>query len=338
MSSSRMTSKPRQPRNGAVQRRLTKGQHRPANRQVRWQSSQPSMGQNPFMMEDFDDIPVALRESDVNPKRSSSKWRWVIVGGSLAGAVGLSMGVAAAFFNANILSADQDVAEPGTGTAIAAMGEGPLNSDRSTTGSFTTSGGETDPKAVVEIQGAGDAGIAGSAASASEAAEQTKTILGHYPFEEADDGELSDIGGGILLNRATANAFRDMRAAAQADGINLLPLSGFRSVAVQKDLFFGVKAERGQTASERAKVSAPPGHSEHHTGYAVDIGDANSGSTDLSERFETTAAFAWLQENAPYYSFELSFPKGNAQGVNYEPWHWRYVGDQDSLELFHQDR
>lgn len=294
------------------------------------------MGQNPFMMEDFDDIPVALRESDINPKRNSSKWRWVIVGGSLAGAAGLSMGVAAAFFNANILSADRGGAEPATGTAIAAMGDGPLNADSSTTGSFTTSNnGETAANAVGEIQ---EPGGAGAAASASETAESTKTILGHYPFEEVDDGELSDIGGGILLNRATADAFRDMRAAARADGIDLLPLSGFRSVAVQKDLFFGVKAERGQTASERAKVSAPPGHSEHHTGYAVDIGDANNGSTDLSERFETTAAFAWLQKNAPYYSFELSFPKGNAQGVNYEPWHWRYVGDQDSLELFHQDR
>ena len=83
---------------------------------------------------------------------------------------------------------------------------------------------------------------------------------------------------------------------------------------------------------------APPGHSEHHTGYALDIGEAGNGATDLSEQFEKTAAFAWLQKNAPYYSFELSFPKDNQQGVSYEPWHWRYVGDQASLELFHRAR
>ncbi|MEM1310980.1 MAG: D-alanyl-D-alanine carboxypeptidase family protein, partial [Cyanobacteria bacterium P01_H01_bin.153] len=46
----------------------------------------------------------------------------------------------------------------------------------------------------------------------------------------------------------------------------------------------------------------------------------------------------WLETNAARYSFELSFPEGNAQGVQYEPWHWRYVGDPDSLETFYQDR
>ncbi len=314
--------------------RQTAGQRPPANRQVRWQSSQPSMGQNPFMMEDFDDIPVALREGDVGPKRSASKWRWVVLGGSLAGAIGLSMGVAAALLNANVLSFSQAQAESDVDSVIAAMGEGPLNGDRSNSASIlaTAPGGSSQVSAASPL-----AAAAGSTAQI-EGGESVKTILGHYPFEEAAETELSDIGSGLLLNSATASAFREMRAAAQADGIDLVPLSGFRSVAVQQDLFFGVKAERGQTASERAKVSAPPGHSEHHTGYAVDIGDARDGSTDLSERFETTEAFAWLQQNAPYYSFELSFPKGNKQGVNYEPWHWRYVGDQASLELFHRDR
>lgn len=331
-----MTSKPRLPVAG--QNRRAMGQRPLANRQVRWQSSQPSMGQNPFMMEDFDDIPVALREGEVKPKRSASKWRWAIVSGSLAGAVGLSMGIAAAFFNANVLSFSQAKAESDLDSAIAVLGNGPLNGDRTSTNSILT----TAPGGSSEVNESSPSVPVGE-----EVAQETlqltspdtvKTILGHYPFEEAAQTQLNDIGSGILLNSATAAAFRDMRAAAQADGIDLVPLSGFRSVAVQQDLFFAVKAERGQTASERAKVSAPPGHSEHHTGYAVDIGDSRDGSTDLSERFETTAAFAWLQENAPYYSFELSFPKGNKQGVNYEPWHWRYVGDQASLELFHRDR
>lgn len=332
-----MTSKSRLPIAGR-NRLLAKGQHPSANRQVRWQSSQPSMGQNPFMMDDFDDIPVALRESDAKPKRSASKWRWVIVGGSLAGAAGLSMGIAAAFFNANVLSFTQAQAESGVDAAIAVMGDGPLNGDSSNQGSILATA-----TGVTSQENPSSPSVAATEETAQETSQlngpdAVKTILGHYPFEEATQTELSDIGGGILLNRSTAAAFRDMRAAAQADGVNLVPLSGFRSVTVQQDLFFGVKAERGQTASERAKVSAPPGHSEHHTGYAVDIGDGRDGSTHLSERFESTAAFAWLQENAPYYSFELSFPKGNEQGVNYEPWHWRYVGDQDSLELFHRDR
>ncbi len=296
------------------------------------------MGQNPFMMDDFDDIPVALREGNIPKKRSASKWRWVIVGGTLAGAVGLSMGIAAAVFNANVLSFSQAQAESDIDSAIAVMGDGPLNGDRTNSNSILT----TAPGGSNQVNESSPSKPVGEDTAQQtlqlDSPDSVKTILGHYPFEEAANTQLTDIGGGILLNSATASAFREMRAAAQADGIDLVPLSGFRSVEVQQDLFFNVKAERGQTASERAKVSAPPGHSEHHTGYAVDIGDSRDASTDLSERFETTAAFAWLQKNAPYFSFELSFPKGNEQGVNYEPWHWRYVGDQASLELFHRDR
>lgn len=99
-----------------------------------------------------------------------------------------------------------------------------------------------------------------------------------------------------------------------------------------------MKEKRAQGAQQRAKVSAPPGRSEHHTGYAMDIGDATQPKTHVNVTFEETRAFEWLRKNAPRYSFELSFPKGNSQGVSYEPWHWRYVGDKDSLETFYNAR
>ena len=88
----------------------------------------------------------------------------------------------------------------------------------------------------------------------------------------------------------------------------------------------------------RAEVSAPPGFSEHHTGYAVDIGDADVPDANLSVAFEETAAFEWLEVNGPRYGFELSFEEGNEQGVQYEPWHWRFIGDSDSLQTFYSDR
>ncbi|MEM7758056.1 MAG: D-alanyl-D-alanine carboxypeptidase family protein, partial [Cyanobacteria bacterium P01_A01_bin.40] len=79
-------------------------------------------------------------------------------------------------------------------------------------------------------------------------------------------------------------------------------------------------------------------YSEHHTGYAVDIGDGNAPATHLETDFANTAAFRWLEQNALKYSFELSFPPDNKQGVSYEPWHWRFVGDRDSLETFYKVR
>lgn len=167
-----------------------------------------------------------------------------------------------------------------------------------------------------------------------------KALLGHLAYEEADAAALVPLRDNreILLQPAAAESFNQMIDDAAAQGISLMPISGFRTVEDQQYLFFEIKAERGQTASTRAEVSAPPGYSEHHTGYAIDIGDANVPDTDLSVDFERTRAFAWLSDNAARYSFELSFPEGNEQGVQYEPWHWRFVGDSESLETFYQAR
>jgi zinc D-Ala-D-Ala carboxypeptidase len=166
------------------------------------------------------------------------------------------------------------------------------------------------------------------------------TLLGHYPYPEAKPEDLQPISndGQMRLNASAAQAFKEMMATAQAEGVSIVPLSAFRSLQDQKELFFEVKKERVQTAQERAGVSAPPGYSEHHTGYAIDVGDGNTPAVNLSPDFETTPSFKWLQANAPRFSFEISFPKDNVQGVSYEPWHWRYVGDSASLETFYKAR
>jgi zinc D-Ala-D-Ala carboxypeptidase len=165
-------------------------------------------------------------------------------------------------------------------------------------------------------------------------------LLGHFKYAEAPQSELEPIGadGGIRLRKSAAAAYKQMSNAAQAEGIILTSLSAFRSLSDQQQVFFDVKAERLQTPAQRAGVSAPPGYSEHHTGYAIDIGDGNTPATNLSPTFDQTAAFKWLQDNAVRFNFELSFPKGNPQGVTYEPWHWRFVGDRQSLETFYKAR
>ncbi len=168
----------------------------------------------------------------------------------------------------------------------------------------------------------------------------TDQVLGHYGYAEAPEKELESISadGGIKLRKPAARAYTDMVAAAQANGVSIGALSGFRSIKEQEGVFFEVKQERSQSVTDRANVSAPPGHSEHHTGYAIDIGDGNVPATNLSPEFENTAAFKWLETNATKYNFELSFPKNNTQGVTYEPWHWRFVGDRTSLETFFKAR
>ncbi|MGL4882802.1 MAG: M15 family metallopeptidase [Waterburya sp.] len=175
---------------------------------------------------------------------------------------------------------------------------------------------------------------------AKPSSEKPENLLGHLPYDVAPESELETItaDGRLKMRSPAAQKFQQMQAAAQEDGINLIPISAFRTTKDQEQLFFGVKEQRAENTTKRAEVSAPPGYSEHHTGYAVDIGDGNAPATNLEPQFADTAAFRWLQENAPKYSFELSFPPNNEQGVNYEPWHWRFVGDRQSLETFYKAR
>jgi len=165
-------------------------------------------------------------------------------------------------------------------------------------------------------------------------------LLGHFPYDEAPSNTLVPLtaDGSIQMREAAAERMTELLQAARRDNIQLELLSGFRSVDNQNAIFFERKAERGQRAAERASVSAPPGYSEHHTGYAIDVGDGREPNTHLTEEFEDTAAFEWMEANAARFGFELSFPRNNPQGVSYEPWHWRFVGDRHSLETFYKSR
>ena len=116
-----------------------------------------------------------------------------------------------------------------------------------------------------------------------------------------------------------AKAWRAMQAAAASQGVAMDLVSTFRSVARQAEIVHA-KLARGQTIEEILKVSAPPGYSEHHTGLAADIGAP--GVPALDAAFEHSPAFAWLSANAGSFGFRLSYPRGNACGFDYEPWHW----------------
>ncbi len=166
------------------------------------------------------------------------------------------------------------------------------------------------------------------------------TLLGHFAYAEAPGQELQPIvaNGNIRMRKPAVQEFQAMVRAARASGVILVPISGFRSIQEQQHVYFDIQAQRGQTVTKRAEVSAPPGYSEHHTGYAVDIGDGATPATNLNPNFDKTRAFQWLSANAARFHFEMSFPKDNPQGVSYEPWHWRFVGDRKSLETFYKAR
>ena len=163
-------------------------------------------------------------------------------------------------------------------------------------------------------------------------------LLGHYPYPEAAATLLVAVAPGLRVHHDAAADLLAMQRDAAAAGVDLRLISGFRSVALQNHLFFDVKSERNQSAAERAKVSAPPGYSEHSTGFAVDLGDGGRPDLNLRPAFETTPAFRWLERHANRFHFRLSFPRNNTQGVSYEPWHWRFEGSAEALKMFETAR
>ena len=158
-------------------------------------------------------------------------------------------------------------------------------------------------------------------------------VLGHLPYNEISREKLVLIEPNIEVHIDMRDSLLNMREEAKKEGIYLVFLSGYRSINLQKEIFYSLKSIRKQEASERARVSAPPGYSEHSTGFAIDIGDATQRETDFETEFENTDAFRWLKKNAAKFHFKLSFNKNN-KFIDYEPWHWRYEGSIEALKVF----
>ncbi|MFI7481723.1 D-alanyl-D-alanine carboxypeptidase family protein [Kocuria sp. M1R5S2] len=136
---------------------------------------------------------------------------------------------------------------------------------------------------------------------------------------------LQDVEGHRMRPEVAA-ALRGLLAEARAAGVPIRIVSGYRSYDVQAETYAGWVAQLGQ--AEADAVSARPGHSEHQTGLAVDVGDG--GPCDLRECFAGTAAGTWVAEHGPRHGFVIRYPQGAraTTGYAYEPWHLRYLGPE----------
>lgn len=121
------------------------------------------------------------------------------------------------------------------------------------------------------------------------------------------------------INGSAMQAFNSMKAAAASSGFNLKIASGFRSYTTQEQLYNNYVRIYGQASADT--FSARPGHSEHQTGLAFDIGSVN-------DNYGNTPEGQWLANNCMKYGFILRYPKGKQgiTGYKYEPWHFRYLG------------
>lgn len=136
--------------------------------------------------------------------------------------------------------------------------------------------------------------------------------------------ELQSVAGGQMRPEA-ANALQKLLDAAGADGANMKIISSYRSYQTQVSTYQYWVDTQGQAQADRE--SARPGHSEHQTGLAVDLGNPD-GTCDLVACFGTGVAGKWLSAHAHDYGFIIRYPEGQETETGYiwEPWHIRYVG------------
>lgn len=131
--------------------------------------------------------------------------------------------------------------------------------------------------------------------------------------------------------------YKEMYDHAKEDGITLYLRSGYRSISLQKVVYDqGVQRYMSNGYSYATAISianryyATPGGSEHNVGLAFDIITPHYHNTtfSLNETFANTEAYHWLMAHCAEHGFILRYPKGRTAetGINFEPWHYRYVG------------
>lgn len=146
---------------------------------------------------------------------------------------------------------------------------------------------------------------------------------------------------GETIDARVAEDFEEMIAAGEAEGLPFVFVSGYRTYAYQEQIYANVYSghlNNGHSEADAKKMTedfiAIPGTSEHMTGLALDITDPALYHLEngLVTAFEETATAQWLYENAADYGFVLRYPRGKEGiiDVNYEAWHFRYVGRENA--------
>ena len=148
--------------------------------------------------------------------------------------------------------------------------------------------------------------------------------------------ELANIDEERQFDARAIKYLNQMMEDMRNDGItNIWIQSAYRSVKKQKELYnnsINKYLKQGKTQEEAERLTLEyinkPGASDHNLGLAVDF-------NYVDENFEDLNGFEWLQQNAEKYGFILRYPKDKEKitKIKYEPWHWRFVGQEHAKKM-----
>ena len=158
--------------------------------------------------------------------------------------------------------------------------------------------------------------------------------------------ELYLTESGYQIDSRIQEPYLQLMEAGKAAGMDFTMISGYRSIEQQQTnydvnyqnyLASGLSEEEARTKTE--EYIALPNASEHITGLAVDITSTalanQEGNSGLFPDLENYPEGLWLKENAPKFGFVLRYPKEKEAitGINFEPWHFRYVGIENAMYM-----
>lgn len=156
-----------------------------------------------------------------------------------------------------------------------------------------------------------------------------------HPVPEDYSFELVTIKGSMQCDSRIKDELLTMLQSAKDEGVNLVIRSPYRDMSRQEFLFnrkIKVYMKNGMSYMEAYKIASQavtvPGASEHQIGLAIDI--TSDGYASLDAGFGDTEAGEWLAKHSCEYGFILRYPLGKEYitGIEYEPWHFRYVGKE----------
>lgn len=168
-------------------------------------------------------------------------------------------------------------------------------------------------------------------------------ILVNYKHPLPDDYkvDLVDTENELQIDKRAAEPLKKMLDDCRKAGHEPYMRSAYRTLAVQRALYnkkvrkyrnMGYSQEEAE--KKTAEWIAVPGTSEHHLGLAVDVVDEDY--KELDEKQEEQDTQKWLMENSWKYGFILRYPtsKKAITHINYEPWHYRYVGKENAKKIY----
>lgn len=169
---------------------------------------------------------------------------------------------------------------------------------------------------------------------------QVRLVNRDNPLPDDFTVKLENLDASRKFDKRAIEPLKQMICDMRDQGIkNIWAQSTYRSIEYQKGLYeksINKYLKQGKSQEEAQKLTDEyinrPGTSEHHLGLAVDFNNVDEG-------FENTKAYEWLLENASDYGFILRYPKEKEDitGIEYEPWHWRYVGPEHAKKMKEQN-